>query len=167
MMKKCFLFGFLFSLYPAASFATLISTSVVRPNVVSVEALGRAGAYSINYDRSFGESFAFGAGVSTYNLNGNGNSVRAYIFPFYGNYYFSPDNHRGFLTVGVDYVATAQNQGAPSSVGAFSSSKVVFTGGGGYEYRGDDGFLFRVAPYVLAGSTTIKPWFGVTIGYCF
>ncbi len=107
----------------AAGFALLTSYSVFagtthvdtdvenvaeeRPNAISAELLGRGFLYSINYDRSLNESFAIGAGFSYWSVSSFASKASIFAVPVYGNYYFSPDSNRGFLTAGLDFVGAS------------------------------------------------------------
>ncbi len=137
--------------------------SLERSSALSLEILGRGGLYSLNYDKSLSDSLGLGLGLSAYSASAAGVSASIVLIPVYVNYYFSPNNHRGFISGGLDiYNITAKidSFGSVSGTGAFA---VV---GGGYEYRGDGGFLFRAAPYFLvAGKVAVT--LGLSFGAAF
>ncbi len=141
-----------------------------RPNAISAELLGRGLLYSINYDRSINENIAVGAGFSYWSLSSYTSKASVLVVPLYGNYYFSPDSNRGFITAGMDIVSVSvEDHGFYSSDNYFAghASGVAAVVGGGYEYRGKGGFLFRGAPYLLAGSGGAAVWLGLTFGTTF
>lgn len=149
---------------PASASGTDFSVATSRPNALSVEILGRGGAYSLNYDHSMSDSVGLGVGFAYYGLNVDGVSASIAVIPVYVDYYFSPDNHRGFLTGGVDVVIISAKI---DNWGAFKGSGALGVLGGGYEYRGDGGFLFRVAPYMMVGAGGVAVWGGISFGYAF
>ncbi|MEW6055446.1 MAG: hypothetical protein AB1540_02440 [Bdellovibrionota bacterium] len=131
-----------------------------RPNAFSIEALGRAALYSFNYDRSVSESVGVGLGMSYWGASAGNIKASVLILPVYTNVYFSPHSSRGFLTGGLDLVFAS----AKVDDYAFSGSGALAVLGGGYEYRGDGGFLFRAAPYILVGSQ-VQIWGGLSFGF--
>src|SRR4051812_18289452 len=98
--------------YSAFARTTHVETSVdnvaeERPNAIAGELFGRGLLYSINYDRSLNDSFAIGAGFSYWSVSSYYSKTSVVVVPVYGNYYFSPDSHRGFLTAGLDFVGAS------------------------------------------------------------
>lgn len=164
-----------------ASYGEREHTSMTRPNALSGEVLGRGGLYSVNYDRSFTEMFAAGAGISTWGYtSGLGTSRSILIVPVYGNFYFQPGPKRGFLTAGADIAVASSRQSSylyGSSTSTSSSdndstfkttnSGVAAIVGGGYEFRGESGFLFRATGYLLIASGGVLPWAGASFGGTF
>lgn len=138
-----------------------------RPNALAFELLGRGILYGITYDRSLNDQWALGAGFSAWKVDNEykTTSVSVVVIPIYTNYYFSPERNRGFLTAGLDLVAASVSDKVDNSTLSGSGGLLVL--GGGYEYRGDSGFLFRLAPYLLAGSGGARFWFGISFGYAF
>jgi hypothetical protein len=134
-----------------------------RPNALSIELLGRGLLYSFNYDRSLSEHFALGVGIAAYSASSNGSSASAVIIPVYGNYYFSPGPHRGFVTAGVDIVSVSANLSG-NTIGAGGAAPII---GGGYEYRGEGGFLFRFPAYILIGNGQSTVTIGLGFGFTF
>jgi len=134
-----------------------------RPQAISFELLGRGLLYSINFDRMVSEKFLVGAGLSAYSISGEGVSSTLFVVPIFGNYYFSPGVSHGFVTAGVDVLLASESVGGN---GVFVGSGLAPVAGGGYEYRGDGGFLFRAAPYAVFGRTVLV-WFGTSFGYAF
>ncbi|MGE0615572.1 MAG: hypothetical protein AB7P04_08015 [Bacteriovoracia bacterium] len=145
----------------SAAFADEV-VDISKPNVVSVELLGRAVIYSLNYDRLVSDSIALGAGISAYSVSyfGAGNSY--FLLPTYLNYYLSPKIGRGFFTGGFTF---ALSGATASSTGPFVGAGVALTAGGGYEYR-YQGAILRAAGYFLVGKT-FQPWLGVSAGLIF
>lgn len=141
----------------------LTAEAAESPNAVSLEILGRGGLYSLNYDRMLTDDFALGAGFSSYSVSSGNSNAKALIFPIYGNYYFTGGPHRWFATAGANVISASGNLDGDAQI---SGSGVAGTLGGGYEYRGDSGFLFRAAPYVFVGNAS-GLWLGLSLGYAF
>lgn len=139
-------------------------TSTSRPNALSIELLGRGALYSIDYDRSVSSSVGLGFGFSYFGASDQGITFSAAVVPFYVNFYFAPGPSRVFISGGADFVYVSAN--VQDYLG-FSATGVLGTAGVGYEYRGDGGFLFRLAPYVLIGAGGTQVWGGVSFGYAF
>jgi hypothetical protein len=130
-------------------------------NAISVELLGRGGLYSLNYDYLLRDDLAVGAGVSTYSISSGGSSASAWVIPVYANYYLTGQHHRLFVTGGANMIMASGNLNGDNQI---SGSGLAGVFGGGYEYRGDSGFLFRAAPYLMVGKES-GAWFGVSLGY--
>jgi hypothetical protein len=142
-----------------------------RPSALTFELLGRGGVYSFDYDYAVSEAVAVGAGLSAYSAtvdNGAGNTVSAslVIIPVYLDYYFSPSNSRGFLTGGLDLVSGSVSF-SDSGSGVIRGSGALPVIGGGYEYRADNGFIFRAAPYLLFGGGQVAFTIGLSAGVAF
>jgi hypothetical protein len=166
----------LVSAFGAASALASEATRLTNPNALSVEALGRGLTGSVSYDRVVNDDAVAGIGFGRAALNnpdGSDSGQSANIVPIYINYYFSRDRGSVFLTGGADIVfnATAlQGLKAQLSGIQLSSSGLLPNLGLGYETRGDSGFLFRVAGYVIfapSSGANVKPWGGLTLGYAF
>jgi hypothetical protein len=160
----------------ASTAASHLVVAEERPNALSLELLGRAGLYSIDYDYSVSDSVGVGVGlsylaISTTTTHTNPNfsyqnsgSASLIFVPLYANYYFSPNNHRGFLSAGAELVFGT----ATFNSNSYSGAGALAVLGGGYEYRGDGGFLFRAAPYLfvgLSGGVAISA--GLSVGTAF
>jgi len=148
-------------------------TRVTYPSAVSIEMLGRAMLYSVNFDQVVNDNMAVGAGIGNVSTNvhdtdrDTGNS--ATFIPAYMNYYFSQSAGSPFVNGGVTLILNpASVKGSDTSTGSLHipNSSVMPTFGGGYENRGDNGFLFRVTGYVVAGKS-LTPWLGFSFGYGF
>lgn len=134
-----------------------------RQHTVSLELLGRAGLYSFNYDYSFNPNVSAGAGFSFYSISSGGDSATLIILPVYVNYYFMEHVHRPFVSGGIDLLFASAKVGGS---GTFTGSGAAAIIGGGYEYKGDSGFVFRAAPYFLIASNS-GLWLGLSAGYSF
>ncbi|MBY0471738.1 hypothetical protein K2X30_11280 [bacterium] len=142
------------------------------PNVISIEALGRGGFYSINYDHSLGSTVSLGAGFSYLGVGAGPGGMSLTMVPIYTNLYFNSSNHRFFFTGGVSMVfvgvgASSQSSTQPKASSSQEAFGISTTGGLpvvglGYEYRGDGGFLFRLTPYM-----SVFPWIGTSFGAAF
>lgn len=133
----------------------------LRKNAMSLELLGRGLLYSFDYDRMVTDNLAVGAGASHYSISSGDASAGAWIIPVYANYYLTGGNSRWFATGGANLIFASGNVGDDAKV---SGSGVAGVLGAGYEYRADNGFLFRAAPYVFVGKTS-GAWLGVSLGY--
>jgi hypothetical protein len=120
----------------------------LRRNAMSLELLGRGLLYSFNYDKMVTNDLALGAGVSHYGFSSGTSSLSAWIIPVYANYYFTGGKNRWFATGGADVILSSGSAGDDAKV---SGSGIAGVLGAGFEHRGDNGFLFRVAPYALVG----------------
>jgi hypothetical protein len=133
-------------------------------NVISLEVLGRGIYYSLNYDRMIHPYFAVGAGFSFLGLNGRGGPERSMInIPLYSNVYLSKASARMFLTGGVNLVHISGEVDRSSGLANMNVAPVF---GAGYEFRHENGFVFRLTPYVaMAPQTTL--WVGASLGGSF
>lgn len=148
-------------------------TRVTNPGAVSVEMLGRAMLYSINFDQVVNDDIAVGVGLGTVSTmihdTDRDTGETATFVPAYMNYYFKREAGSPFVTGGVTLIlnhASVKNTDTSTGGLQIPSSSVMPTFGGGYENRGDNGFLFRVAGYLIAGKS-LTPWIGFTFGYGF
>lgn len=132
-----------------------------RPHGLSMEILGRGGLYSFNYDYLVNEDLALGAGIASYSLSSGSAKASAWILPVYANYYVNPGKHRFFATGGMNLITASGSVGEDAQ---FKGSGIAGVLGGGYEFRGEDGFLFRAAPYFFVGKAS-GAWIGFTVGY--
>jgi hypothetical protein len=133
----------------------------LRRNAMSLELLGRGFLYSFDYDYMVNNDLAVGAGVSHYSISSGDSNASALIIPIYANYYFTSGKGRFFATGGANLMFASGNIGDDSKVGGSGVAGVI---GGGYEYRADNGFLFRAAPYVFVGKAS-GAWLGLSLGY--
>jgi len=138
-----------------------------RPNGLSVEILGRAALYSLQYDRMLEENIAIGIGFETISLSaGTGAastaSVSMTLIPIYANYYFSEAANHFYVTGGTNFIS---GTGTIGSVTVGATGLGLHSIGVGYEHRG--GFLFRIAPMVLIAGSTISPTLGISLGAAF
>ena len=148
-------------------------TRATYPSAVSLELLGRSMLYSINFDQALNDNLAAGVGLGSVSTNihdtdRDANQTATFV-PAYMNYYFTKAAGSPFVTGGVTLILNhASVKGNDTSTGSLQipSSSVMPTFGGGYENRGDTGFLFRVAGYLVAGKS-LTPWLGFSFGYCF
>lgn len=148
-------------------------TRVTYPSAVSVEMLGRAMLYSVNFDQVINDNIAVGFGLGTAATMTRGTEIdtdtSATFLPAYMNYYFLLDQGSPFITAGMTLItnhSSVKNFETKTGNLEIPSSNVMPTFGGGYENRGDNGFLFRAAAYFNAGRK-LTPWLGFSIGYGF
>jgi hypothetical protein len=132
----------------------------LRKNAMSLELLGRGFLYSFNYDRMLTDNVAVGAGISHYSIGSGDVSAGAWIIPLYGNYYLGSGNGRFFATGGANVILASAGAGDDR----VSGSGLAGVLGGGWEYRADNGFLFRASPYVFVGKAS-GAWLGISVGY--
>lgn len=136
-----------------------------RPNVLSIELLGRALVYSLDYDRAISSHVTLGLGISSWQASAwwNNYTATVTVVPVYLNFYFSESPSRGYLTGGADWISVTQS-GNNSNV--FNNNGVAAVFGGGYESRSNEGFIFRASIYVIAGqSISVQP--ALSLGYAF
>ncbi len=148
-------------------------TRATYPSAVSLELLGRAMLYSINFDQVLNDNIAAGVGLGSVSTNfhdtdHDANQTATFV-PAYMYYYFNKTAGSPFLTGGVTLILNhAGVKNLDTSTGSLQipSSSVMPTFGGGYENRMDSGFLFRVTGYLIAGKS-LTPWLGFSFGYGF
>jgi len=133
----------------------------LRRNAMSLELLGRGFLYSFNYDYMLTGDLAVGAGLSHYSVSSGDSNASALIVPVYANYYLTSGKGRFFATGGANLMFASGSFGEDSKVSGSGIAGVI---GGGYEYRADNGFLFRAAPYVFVGKAS-GAWLGLSLGY--
>ncbi len=140
-----------------------------RTSAFSFELLGRGGIYSVDFDHMVNPDMALGVGLAVWSISTTSsssyasNSVSVLVIPLYMDYFFSSGHGRPYLTAGLDIVTASVSFSDSSS---FSGSGAVAVLGGGFEYRGDSGFLFRFAPYVFIGNKAAIT-VGLGLGYAF
>lgn len=132
-----------------------------RRHNISAEILGRGFLYSFNYDYMLTNDVALGAGLSRYSVSSGDSSASAWVIPLYANYYFNEGKHRFFGTGGANLLLASGTIGDDSKVSGSGLAGVV---GGGYEFKADNGFLFRAAPYLFVGKAS-GAWLGLSLGY--
>lgn len=148
-------------------------TRVTYPSAVSVEMLGRAMLYSVNFDQVLNDNIAAGFGLGTASTMTRITELdvdqSATFLPAYMNYYFLKEAGSPFVTVGMTLItnhSSVKNLETKTGNLEIPSSNVMPTFGGGYENRTDTGFLFRAAAYFVAGRK-LTPWLGFSLGYSF
>lgn len=159
-------------LFLASTQAFAEHTRVTNPNAVTVEFLGRGLMYSVDFDRVVSDDIVAGVGIgstSMRNQDGTDPGVSTLLMPVYASYYFVRDQGSLYVTAGADIVGNSSSaNGLKSTFGnmTFNSNAVLPTFGVGYENRSDAGFIFRAAAYGIYASS-LYPWAGLTLGYCF
>lgn len=146
---------------PTLTFEDPGYSSEYRRNAFSMELLGRGGLYSFNYDFMLNDDIGLGAGIATYSMSSGLSRASAWVLPTYANYYFNTGKHRFFATGGLNFIVVSGTLAEDTQI---KGSGLAAVAGAGYEYRGDDGFLFRATPYVLVGKAS-GGWIGFTLGY--
>jgi hypothetical protein len=140
------------------------SMAELNRHAVSLELLGRGLLYSFNYDYLVQENIALGGGLSRVSISSGSSSASVTSIPLYANYYFTSGSpHRFFGTGGANILFASGRLTDDAQVSGSGLAGIV---GGGYEYRGENGFLFRAAPYVLLGKAS-GLWAGLSFGYTF
>ena len=140
-------------------------TTRSQPNAVSIEILGRALSYSLDYDRAISPSLTLGIGISSWQSNNWWQDYHSTVtvVPVYANYYFSEKPRRGFISAGVDWISVTE---AGYNDNTFSNNGFAAVIGGGYEVHDTSGFLLRLGGYAIAGrSFIISP--SAVLGYAF
>jgi hypothetical protein len=139
----------------------LSSSSEMRRHAFTMELLGRGGLYSFNYDFMLNDDIALGGGIASYSLSSGSANASAWVLPLYANYYFNQGQHRVFASGGANMILVSGNVSGDTQIKGSGLAGVI---GAGYEYRGEDGFLFRATPYVFVGKAS-GGWIGFTLGY--
>lgn len=157
---------------PAATKREQPHTRVTYPSAFNVEMLGRGMLWNITFDQVLNDDMAAGFGfgaVSTQTASGADGNQTATMVPAYFHYYFSRTQGSVYATGGLNLILNASKvRDLESSTGGleFRRDSIIPTFGVGYENRGDNGFLFRIAAYGLLGDD-LTPWMGFTFGYAF
>jgi hypothetical protein len=133
----------------------------LRQHSFSLELLGRGLLYSFNYDYAMNEDVALGIGAANYSFSSGTENASAWIIPLYANYYFTQGKHRLFATGGANVIFASAQANDDEKVSGSGLAGVL---GGGYEYRADNDFLFRAAPYAFVGKAS-GVWVGFSLGY--
>ena len=136
-----------------------------RPEVISLEVMGKALDYSFDLTHALSDRWAIGVGVSSWRQSYTWTDEMATVtvVPVYGNYYFDDSLDRGFVTVGADLIQVSK-KGDPND--PFETNGVAGVIGGGLESRQKDGFVVRLGLYaIVGGSVVTSP--GLSIGYSF
>lgn len=150
------------------------NTRQTYPSVMTLEILGRGMLWSVGFDQALSGDMSAGFGIGSVGTTIRGSSTsasqQAWIVPVYFNYYFMPHANSIYATGGVNLV-TNNNKvkalDAETSGVEFGSSSVAPTFGLGWESRGDNGFLFRLAGYGILSNSKVAPWVGFTFGFAF
>lgn len=148
---------------------TQYSSDMDNPNAISIELLGRAGVYSLNYDHLISDTVGLGFGLSYYSLSarstsGSSASGSIFVVPTYFNYYLASGPSHVFLTAGLDLIVASVTF---EDASYFRGSGVAPIIGVGYEYRSAGGFLFRIALPYITFSDRVLLWGGVSLGAAF
>ena len=127
-----------------------------RRNAISVEAFGRSGRYSLNYDHQMDSQLALGIGISTFHVSerGDWSGGAAWMAPAYMNFYSGWRTHRGFATGSVVLSNLSRRLPDFDSNSNGAADHIVL--GVGYEYRGRKALLFRAAAYTLASRLSVR-----------
>lgn len=148
-------------------------------NALTAEGAGRAGYYSVNYDRMTGSHVALGLGfsyMSTRMEDERTTQLNFAMAPIYANFYFLPDEHRPFFTIGATVLHISGDIEKNGEVEKTIQEKLGdgFTGIGavphagiGYEFRSGTGFLGRLAVYGGYIHNQVIPWGGLSLGTAF
>lgn len=143
----------------------------VALNSVYIQALGKAGYGSVNYERLFfaGNSISFGlrAGLGTYNLRDFRNRFNPDLIMPFSIVAFYGTPHAIELTAGKTFSSIVQvRQGIWEPV---RENRWSATMGIGYRYmQQEGGFLFRLAyKPVFEFYDRLVHWGGISIGYSF
>lgn len=142
-----------------------------KPNTLSVEALGRAGLWSLSYDRRITTALAFGIGISHLPISGTQSGgetfwISNFTIPVYGSLYVLGIPHQIFVTAGVNF-GLLSTGGAAITVSRWTNSPIALVAGLGYEYRPSEGPLVRVTPYIYFGPAGLSVNLGLALGFGF
>lgn len=153
--------------YSVPNSETTLSESAETPSLdyrrhaLSLELLGRGLLYSFNYDYLLTDDLALGVGASSYSFSSGASNARVTFVPVYANYYFTPGEHRWFGSGGVNLIHATGSLDQGEKISGSGAAGIL---GGGYEFRGENGFLFRASPYIFVGKAS-GFWLGFSLGY--
>ena len=79
------------------------------------------------------------------------------------------ENRIPSMSMGMDVVVISESDssGIGDGLGSFTDSGAGVVLGGGYEYRGTGGFLFRAAPYLVVAGGGVALTAGLSFGVTF
>lgn len=136
-----------------------------HPTTLSLELFGRALIYSLNLDRAITDQITLGVGAAYWDSSIGWENYHStdWVIPFYGNYYFTQKSHRGYLTLGLDWIHVSA-PGLDNST--FLNNGAAGTIGGGYEYRNVSGLVLRIhGVFILGRTLDVSP--GISLGLAF
>ena len=140
---------------------TIASMSHAQENIVSVELLGRAAIYSVNYEHYFSRRFGAGAGIAIW---GWGSGEFTYIVPAYLSVNPIGDKHSLYLGAGATVVRS--NFTLFTSTRPYSTT-VIGSASAGYQYRKGGGMIIRPATHLFFDRNSFVVWPGIAIGRSF
>jgi len=155
-MRVSILFAMLLAVVTTAEAQPL---SGDKPNVVSVELLGRAGVYSVNFERYLHPKIGVGAGVAYWGI-GDGTLV---VVPLYVAANPIGKTHSPYLAAGWTLGVFSDLFGTSRDL----SSTGVGTLTAGYQFRSSSGFILRPTVNLFYRVGTSLVWPGVMIGHSF
>ena len=135
-------------------------SSTGDPNLIGVELLGRAGIYSVNYERLIARGAGLGAGFAYW----GGSTDHAVLVPLYASWTPIGQTHSLYLGTGATVVVT--------NVTLFGGSRPYDAGGighatVGYQFRSRSGLVIRPAANYFFGEGGGVLWPGIMIGGTF
>ena len=139
-----------------------------NPNVIGIELLGRAGLYSVNYERFITPRVGFGVGFARDTLIGGFFSYTrsdSTLVPIYVSW--TPIGDRHSIYVGAGTTVSTVKQTDLISHAPSRSWGSIGTATFGYQYRSSRGLLVRPTVSRLFTSTSGTFWPGITLGVTF
>ena len=144
----------------ASTSRDLLAQSSEDRNLIGGEVLGRAMAYSVNYERLLSERFGAGAGFAFWG-NGEDNLT---LSPLYLS--STPVGRRHALYVSAG--ATLGTSNIPLFVDSTQRSGFAFgTVSAGYQFRSSGRYIIRPVVHFMYGRNSSVLWPGITIGRTF
>lgn len=143
-----------------------------KPNTLVAEVLGRAGYWTLAYDRRISTALAFGIGVSNSPISGTESTggtfwISTFTIPVYASLYVLGVPHQIFATAGVNF-GLVFSGGTATTISRQNNSPVAIVAGIGYEYRPTEGApVFRLVPYIYFGPAGLSVNPGLSFGYAF
>ena len=150
----------------SVSTANAQTSSREARNLIGLELLGRAGIYSVNYERLIKPRVGFGLGVARWSTQGcfftcsKSNTV---IVPLYVSWNPVGDTHSLYVAAGTTLKVSKVDRSRSTSY----SADAIATATVGYQYRSSGGFLIRPTVSRVVGPDWTAIWPGVTMGFTF
>jgi len=146
------------------------SVGGVPRNLIGGELLGRAGLYSINYERLLTNRIAAGGGISVLSLSSSGlfspsRSTTTVILPAYVSWTPVGRTHSPYLSGGLTLLTHRTREfllgNSEFNVGAFGTLTA------GYQYRSEGGIIIRPFVSNIFIDDDRLWWPGITLGVTF
>lgn len=139
-----------------------------RPNLLGIELAGRAGLYSLNYERVVLPRIGIGVGFASHTLVGGFFSYTkstSNIVPLYVSWTPIGNKHSLYLSGGATVAITTRTRLTTNVTSHHGGA--IGTATFGYQYRSTRGFLIRPTINTLFDRSEGILWPGLTLGFTF